>query len=225
MQELKNKLIVALDVNTLEKAKHFVNILYPTVKTFKVGNQLFTASGPEVVKWIQRKGAKVFLDLKFCDIPNTVAKAVESSKKLGVHMLTVHTLGGRQMLRAAVEVAKGGPLIIGVTLLTSLDRKSLKEFGIRRLVIAEVIALAKMAKEEGLDGIVCSPQEIKYIHRRPGREFIIVTPGIRPKGYPLDDQFRTASAQKAIEAGADFIVMGRPILEAKDPLKVVEELF
>jgi len=219
------QLILALDVDTLEKAERLVDLLYPIVKIFKVGSQLFTAYGPEAVRMIQKKGAKVFLDLKFCDIPNTVAKAVESARGLGVNMLTVHTFGAsRQMLRATVKAAKGSPLILGVTLLTSLDREILREFGIRRLFTNEVIALARMAKEEGLDGVVCSPREIQYIRKMFPEEFIIVAAGIRPKGYPSDDQSRVATAQEAIKAGADFIVVGRPVLEARDPLKAIRQL-
>ncbi|MCM8780575.1 MAG: orotidine-5'-phosphate decarboxylase [Candidatus Omnitrophica bacterium] len=227
MPDLKDKIIVALDVDSLREARYFVDKLYPQVKIFKVGSQLFTACGPAAVKMVQRKGAKVFLDLKFCDIPNTVSKAVESAKDLGVYMLTVHTFGAsRQALRAAVEAAKGvnSPIIIGVTLLTSLDKKTLNKLGVNRLITTEVLVLAQIAKEEGLDGIVCSPREIQYIRRRFGKEFIIVSPGIRPKGARRDDQKRFTTANEAISAGADFIVVGRPILEAKDPLKAVEEL-
>lgn len=230
MPDLRDRLIVALDVDTLERTRHFVNILYPTVKVFKIGSQLFTACGPEAVRMVCERGARVFLDLKFCDIPNTVAKAVESAKGLGVYMLTVHIFGAsREMLSAAVKAARrgSGPKVLGVTLLTSLDKNILREFGIGRLFTNEIIALAKIAKEEGLDGIICSSREIKYIRRRErifGKNFIIVTPGIRPKGYPADDQSRVATAQEALQAGADFIVVGRPILTAKDPLKAIEEL-
>lgn len=226
MQEIKDRLIVALDVDSLEKAKNLVNTLFPLVKIFKVGSQLFTAYGLEVVRMINKKSAKVFLDLKFCDIPNTVGKAVESARALGVYMLTVHTFGGREMLRAAVAAAKGqgGPLVIGITLLTSLNKKVLKEFGIRRLLPNEVIALAKIAKEEGLNGIVCSPREIEYIRRRFGGEFIIVTPGVRSKGSSLDEHKRVMTPAEAISRGADYIVIGRPILKADDPLKVTKDI-
>lgn len=228
MQGIKDKLIVALDVDTLEKAGHFVDILYPTVKIFKVGSQLFTAAGPEAVRMINQKGAKVFLDLKFCDIPHTVAKAVESAQGLGVYMLSVHTFGAsREMLSQAVKATQGegSPLIIGVTLLTSLDKKMLKEFGVMRRSLAnEVMALAKLAKEEGLNGVVCAPKEIACIRRNLGEKFIIVTPGVRPKGASLDGHKRAMTPAQAISQGADYIVVGRPILEAKDPLKAVKEI-
>lgn len=221
------QLIVALDVDTLDKAKKFVNDLFPLVKIFKVGSQLFTACGPEAVRMIKEKGAKVFLDLKFCDIPNTVAKAVESARDLGVYMLTVHTFGAsRQMLKAAVAAAKGGggPLVMGVTLLTSLDRKVLKELGITRSLTNEVIALAKLAKDAGLNGVVCSPREIVYIRRRFKEEFIIVTPGVRPKGLSSDEHRRVMTPAEAIRQEADYIVVGRPIIESKDPHKATEEI-
>lgn len=227
MPEIEDKLILALDVESVNKAKKFIDILFPVVKIFKVGNQLFTACGPEAVNMINKKGAKAFLDLKFCDIPNTVAKAVESARSLSVYMLTIHIFGAsRQMLRAAVAAAKGqnSPLIIGVTLLTSLDKRNLSEFGIKRLLTNEVIALAKLAKEEGLDGIVCSPQEIECIRRRFGKEFIIVTPGVRPKCSSLNDHKRIMTPAEAIGRGADYIVVGRPILEAKDPLKMTKDI-
>lgn len=225
----KTKLIVALDVDTLKEAERLVGILYPTVNIFKVGSQLFTTIGPEVVKMIAKKGARVFLDLKFHDIPNTVAKAVESARALGIYILTVHTLGGRQMLKEAAAAArdKQTPLIIGVTLLTSMDKKVVNELGIKRSLTDEVIALAKIAKQEGLQGIVCSAQEIEYIRRERGifgEDFIIVTPGIRPKGYPSSDQSRVATPREAARAGADYIVVGRPIIKAEDPLGVAQDI-
>lgn len=234
MQEIKDKLIVALDVETLEKAESLVNKLFPLVTIFKVGSQLFTTCGPEIIHIINKRGGKVFLDLKFCDIPNTVAKAVEAAKDLDVYMLTVHTFGAsREMLRAAVAAAKGKnrPLIIGVTLLTSLDKNILSEFGIRRLLTNEVITLATMAKEEGLDGIVCSPQEIQYIRRRKsifGEKFIIVTPGVRPKSYSLHEHRRVTTPLEAIKKGADYVVIGRPVVESNNPYgatkRILEEI-
>lgn len=230
MLELKDRLIVALDAETLVKAESLVNRLFPLVKIFKVGSQLFTACGPEIIRFINKRGGKVFLDLKFCDIPNTVIKAIEAAKDLGVYMLTVHTFGAsREMLRAAVAAAKGEnkPFIIGVTLLTSLDKNILSEFGIRRLLTNEVIALAKMAKEEGLDGIVCSPQEIQYIRRRKnifGEKFIIVTPGVRPKSYSLHEHQRVMTPSEAIKKGADYVVIGRPIIESNNPHEAAKKI-
>jgi len=236
------ELIVALDVDTLEKAKHFVGILYPTVKLFKVGSQLFTAYGPEAVKMVVKEGAKVFLDLKFHDIPHTVSSTVASGTSLScepvfvstissnieedvrqntqpaVFMMTVHTMGGEEMLKAAVSGATEKaaelkiikPFIVGVTRLTS-DENS-------KNTLQAVLEAAKLAKNSGLDGVVCSVNEAAAVRSECGKDFIIVTPGIRPRGYNKDDQARVATEQEAIEAGADFLVVGRPILDAKDPV-------
>lgn len=247
MPDISDKLIVALDVDTLEKAKHFVDILYPTVKFFKVGSQLFTAYGPEAVKMIMKKGAHVFLDLKFHDIPNTVSHGVASgtglntelifigqtsgeaaqikeSTSLGVFMMTVHTMGGLDMLRAAAKAAAekardlkiAKPFVVGVTRLTSDEEKEDTK--------DEVLKAARLAKDAGLDGVVCSAHEASEVRKEFGKDFIIVTPSIRPKGYRRDDQKRSASAEEALKAGADFLVVGRPVLEAQDPLKAVKEL-
>ena len=240
MQEIKNKLIVALDVDNLVKAEHFVNILYPTVKLFKVGSQLFTACGAEAVIMVGKKGAKVCLDLKFHDIPNTVFASICSSTALGiatvpaeknlemfesgyVFMITVHTQGGLEMMKAAVKGAEETskelnikkPYVVGVTVLTSNEGEDVANLVLER---------AKFAQETGLDGIVCSAHEAAVVRKACGKDFIIVTPGIRPKGAKTDDQKRVATAVEAIAAGADFIVVGRPILEAEDPLKAVKEL-
>lgn len=231
MQEIKDKLIVALDVNTLDEAERLVDKLYPEgIKMFKVGSQLFTAYGPEAVKMVGKKGAKVFLDLKFHDIARTVFSAVTSGTGIScelvfpVFMMTVHTEGGINMLKAAVKGATEKakelniekPLIVGVTVLTSESGgKYVKEIVLER---------AGKAKDAGLDGVVCAVHEAPIIRKEFGKDFLIVTPGIRPKNYKADDQSRVATAQEAIEAGADFIVVGRPILEAKDPLKAIKEL-
>lgn len=242
MQDLKDKLIVALDVSSKDDAEKFVNMLYPTVKMFKVGNQLFTACGPEVVKMIGKKGARVFLDLKFYDIPRTVyastssataaflTLATESSTAVEkvsetipspVFMMTVHIEGDEEMLREAVkgatekanELGTKRPYIVGVTVLTSKN------------VSADIVLeRARLAKKAGLDGVVCSVHEAQKIRSEFGKNFLIVTPGIRQKGSKSDDQARIATAQEAIDAGADFIVVGRPILEAKDPLAAVKNL-
>ena len=246
MLELKNKLIVALDVDTLDEASRFVNILYPKVKMFKVGSQLFTACGPAVVEMIGKRQAKVFLDLKWHDIPNTVflssstgtstgtnlsfqtVSAKESSFGVGmsfpVFMMTVHTQGGKSMLGAAVkgatekakELKIKRPFIVGVTTLTSQSDEG--------DIQAQVLDAARLARDAGLDGVVCAVGEAAMIRKEFGKDFIIVTPGIRPKGYPSDDQSRVATAEAAIKAGADYIVVGRPILKAKDPLKAIEDL-
>lgn len=234
------ELIVALDVETLGKAKHLVEILYPTVKLFKVGSQLFTACGPEVVRMVGEKGGKVFLDLKFHDIPNTVFASVCSSTALGmetvpaeknleifesgyVFMITVHTQGGLDIMKAAAmgaeetskELNIKKPYIVGVTVLTSEEHEDTAKIVLER---------AELAQQAGLDGIVCSVHEAAAVREACGKDFIIVTPGIRPKGAEKNDQKRVATPQEAAEAGADFIVVGRPILEATDPLRPAEAI-
>ena len=211
---MKDRLIVALDVDSLEQAESLVDLLYPVVNFFKVGSQLFTACGPEIVGVIQQKGARVFLDLKFHDIPNTVKKSVEIAAKLKVDMLTVHLIGGREMLEAAVAIPQR-PKIVGVTVLTS---KSTED------AAGKVLDLAKLAKQSGLDGVVCSVHEAKRVRSECGDNFLIVTPGVRPKDYPSDDQSRVATPKQAIEAGADFIVVGRPIIQAEDPKEVANKI-
>jgi orotidine-5'-phosphate decarboxylase len=224
MQDLKNKLIVALDVDTLEKAKDLVEKLKNEVKCFKIGSQLFTACGPEAVRMVGEKGAKVFLDLKFHDIPNTVFLAVSSGTSAPVVMMTVHTKGGREMLEAALRGAEKKaqelkiprPFIVGVTRLTSDEDQG--------NIQAEVLQAARMAKDAGLDGVVCAVSEAAAVRKEFGGGFIIVTPGIRAKNKKTDDQKRTATAAEAIAAGAHFIVVGRPIVEADNPLQALKEL-
>jgi orotidine-5'-phosphate decarboxylase len=224
MQNISNKLIVALDVNTCGEAKRFVDRLFPKVKIFKLGPVLFTADGPKVAELIRKKGAEIFLDLKYHDIPNTVANAVRQAVRLKVKMLTLHISGGQEMLRFAAEAAKEEsfklktkkPLLLGITVLTS-DKESANTQKI-------VLERAGLAKRAGLDGIVCSVREAAAVRRACGRDFVIVTPGIRPKGKDVNDQKRVASAKDAISAGANYIVVGRPILEAKDPLEAAKNI-
>jgi orotidine-5'-phosphate decarboxylase len=225
MPELTDKLIVALDCYTLSEAESIVKRLYPTVKMFKVGSQLFTSCGQEALKFIYQKGAKVFLDLKFLDIPNTVFSAVASGTGLSaVFMMTVHTTGGSEMLKAAVagatkrasELKIVRPLIIGVTSLTS-EKESVA-------TLETVLLRARLARDAGLDGVVCSVNEAAKVRETLGRDFKIITPGIRPRGYKNDDQARVATAQEALKAGSDYLVVGRPILQADDPLKAVKDL-
>ena len=214
------KLIVALDVDSFAKAKKLIDALCPVVKIFKVGSQLFMLAGPASVEYIKKKKADVFLDLKFYDIPNTVANAVRSVVSLEVKMLTLHVSGGSEMLRAAVKAATEEssrlrvkrPLLIGVTVLTSKDAAS-----------DDVLALAREAIDCGLDGVVCSVREAELLRQNIKKEFIIVTPGIRSDGSAKDDQKRTATASEAKAAGSDFIVVGRPIVEATDPFKAANE--
>lgn len=227
------KLIVALDVRSLSEAEGLINRLIPTVKIFKVGLGLFTLYGPEVVRLVQRKGGKVFLDLKFHDIPNTVGYSVRSAARLGVYMVNLHTLGGMEMMRQAVCAAKDEakrskldkPKILGVTILTSLSEGEIKEIGVERKLDEEVLHLAIMAKQAKLDGVVASPKEVSLIRKRLGRDFIIVTPGIRPNwAKSKGDQKRIMTPKEAIKAGADYIVVGRPIIEAKDPLGAAKRI-
>jgi len=221
----RNKIILALDVDNRKEAMRWVNLLYPKVSVFKVGLKLYTACGPEIITAIRKKGAQVFLDLKFNVIPNTMAGAVKEALKYRVGMLTVHALAGPEALKAIAAVASGSRTkILGVTLLTSICGHFLKGLGIMRSVSDEVLYLAKMAKRCGLDGIVSSAQEAKMVRSSLGKNFIIVTPGIRPGKFSSGDQKRVTTPQEAIKAGADFLVIGRPVLEARDPVAVLKEL-
>jgi len=224
MQNISNKLIVALDVTINKEAKLFVDRLFPKVNIFKIGPVLFTADGPKAVELIRKKGAEVFLDLKYHDIPNTVANAVRQAVRLKVKMLTLHISGGQEMLKKAAQAAKEEsaklkikkPILLGITVLTS-DKESANTKKI-------VLERAGLAKRAGLDGIVCSVREAAAVRKACGRNFVIVTPGIRLKGAAAGDQKRVATAKDAIAAGANYIVVGRPILEAKDPLEAARNI-
>jgi orotidine-5'-phosphate decarboxylase len=202
---MKSKLIVALDVESYDQATALVRDLAGVVDVFKVGSQLFTRTGPKIVEFINDAGKRVFLDLKFHDIPNTVAKAVESVAALKVFMLTVHASGGPEMLKAAVGVPSH-PVILGVTVLTSIAGN----------VGADVLRYARLAKECGLNGVIASPHEIKMLRAELGQDFLIVTPGIRPAWVEAGDQKRVMTPAEAVAAGANYIVVGRPILAAQD---------
>jgi orotidine-5'-phosphate decarboxylase len=194
---------------------------------FKVGLQIFTAEGPSLVRDIISAGGKVFLDLKFHDIPNTVRSAAREAARLGVSMMTIHTSGGRAMMRSVMEEfqkLETRPIVVGVTVLTSLDDATLRDTGVDSGMQDQVIRLAKLAEASGLDGIVCSPQEIQNIRRAAGPAFKIVTPGVRMPGQSADDQSRTATPREAIAAGADFIVVGRPVTAAPDPRVALQSL-
>lgn len=215
---MKNKLIVALDVDNVERAKRLVFKLSPYVNTFKVGSQLFTLAGPEIIKYIQKKKRRVFLDLKFFDIPNTVEKAVISASRHKACMLTIHTTGGYEMMRKAALSVKDRtrrPLIIGVTVLTSMAVKDAEK---------EVVRLAKEAKRAGLDGVVCSPKETRAVKEACGKNFLVVNPGVRPLWASQDDQKRTTTPREAIDNGADFIVVGRPITKVKDQASAARKI-
>lgn len=222
----KDKLIVALDVDTEEKALDAVKKLKGSVKFFKVGFELFSSCGPSIVEKIRKAGCEVFLDLKFHDIPNTVAKAAAAVTSLGVYMFNCHALGGHEMMKAAALAAEetaarlkiARPRVIAVTILTSMDENALKKIGINDNINAQVIRLANLAKEAGLDGVVASPMEAKAIRQALGEYFLIVTPGIRPADSTAQDQKRIATPGDSISSGADFIVVGRPIMDAKDPV-------
>ncbi|HXE90973.1 MAG TPA: orotidine-5'-phosphate decarboxylase [Terriglobales bacterium] len=213
------RLIVALDVATASEAKRLVQAIGPG-PGYKIGKQLFVAEGPGLVRELTGSGRRVFLDLKFHDIPNTVAGAVRSAAELGVSMLTVHACGGRRMLEAAVEAAgKAGspPLVLAVTVLTSLGEADLGEIGVPVGLTEQVIRLARLAQQAGCGGVVASPRETAELRRELGAEMVLVTPGVRPAGSASGDQARTATPGEAIRAGADYIVVGRPITGAPDP--------
>ena len=225
---MRERLWVALDVETLKEADSLLDRLGGGGSRLigaKIGSQLFTAAGPAGVETAIKRGFPVFLDLKYHDIPNTVAGAVREATRMGVAMLNVHASGGAAMMRAAVEAATAAakdfgvsrPLCLGVTVLTSLDRKGLEELGVTGNVEAHVLRLAERAREAGLDGCVASPQEIGLLRRALGPRWAIVTPGIRPGDGARGDQVRTATAAAAMAAGADAIVVGRPITAAPDP--------
>jgi orotidine-5'-phosphate decarboxylase len=230
----KERLIFALDVSSLEEVKKWARLLKGYVGIFKIGKELFTACGPKTIEVIHKAGGEVFLDLKFHDIPNTVAKAGVVAAGLGVKMFNVHTLGGLKMMEAVNEAVdktcKRGrrPIILGVTILTSMDENAIKQVGIQGPIRKRVLQLAELAKKAGLDGVVASPLEVKDMKKKLGKDFITVTPSIRLPGSKPDDQHRTMTPREAIKAGADYIVVGRPIREAKDPVeaarKILEEM-
>jgi len=227
-----DQLLVALDVDTVAEARALANRLRGAVGGFKVGSRLFTSEGPSFVEELASRGDRVFLDLKFHDIPNTVAGAVTAAARLGVWMVNVHASGGGAMMRAARESAdeeaarrsRPVPLVIAVTVLTSLDQPALGELGLDASIASHVERLAALAEAAGLDGVVASPQEIDIVRRRCGRGFAVVTPGIRGAGDALGDQSRTMSAAEALAAGASYLVVGRPIIAAADPRAAAERI-
>ena len=232
----RSSLIVALDFDSLSSAVKFAKQVADLVGMFKIGNQLFTAAGPASVKEISALGAGIFLDLKFHDIPNTVAGSVLSAAAMnGVQLVNVHALGGKAMLEAAVQAISAGvpmgadrPRLLAVTILTSMDQKAMKEVGISGAPKLRVVKLAQLAKSAGVDGVVASVQEARDIRKACGRDFLIVTPGVRPKEHASavgqDDQARKATPTEAIRAGADFVVVGRPILAAADPRAAAQSI-
>jgi len=227
---MQNPLLAALDVSDAETAMRLVEQLAPVVGGFKVGSQLFASAGPEVVRKIRATGAPVFLDLKFHDIPNTVAKAVAAAVRLDVQMLTIHTSGGLDMMRAAEEAAvktalqtgRNAPLVLGVTVLTSMDTDNLREIGADTDVPRQVGRLAQLALKAGLRGLVCSPLEIAALRRILPAGLKLVIPGIRAGNEEADDQKRTLSPREAIAAGANWLVVGRPIYASENPRAAAE---
>ena len=225
MAEKRNPIIVALDVPAADAALKLAGQLAPVCGGFKIGSELFTAAGPDIVKKVRATGAFVFLDLKFHDIPNTVAKAVASAVQLDVQMLTVHASGGFKMLKAAEESAQEAawrlgrtpPLVLGVTVLTSLDAGALREIGMDVNVEYQVRRLANVAVNAGLRGLVCSPQEVAKLKQFLPANMQLVTPGIRAGTEKADDQKRTLTPREAIQAGANWLVIGRPIYAAENP--------
>jgi orotidine-5'-phosphate decarboxylase len=225
MDDVQRRLIFALDVDSFAEARDWVGRLQGQVGAFKVGKQLFTRCGPDVVKMVRDHGAEVFLDLKYHDIPNTVAMAGVEALRLGVWMFNVHALGGPEMMaRLAAEVDRvcprgtpGRPLLIAVTILTSSTDATLRAIGIDRPVTEMVPHLARLAQEAGLDGVVASPREVGLIRQACGRDFAVITPGVRPADAAQDDQQRVMTPGEALRAGADYLVIGRPISAAADP--------
>ena len=218
------RVIVALDYPDADSALAFAARVAPTHCRLKVGMELFTAAGPAVVSNLVSRGFDVFLDLKFHDIPTTVARACAQAAELGVWMLNVHALGGKKMLlaaREAVERSKHRPFLIGVTLLTSHGESDLADIGWEPGAAGHVARLATIAHACGLDGVVCSPQETPDLRRRFGRDFLLVTPGVRPVGAAMDDQNRTRTPAEAVADGSDYLVIGRPITRASDPVSAL----
>ena len=224
MTNVADKIIVALDVPTKEKALALVEQLQSEISFFKIGLQLYTAEGPEIVRAVLASGAKVWLDLKLYDIPNTVARAVESANTLGVQMLTIHLSGGREMIRAATAARANNMLLLGVTVLTSSTEQTLHEIGITNTVQNQVIRLAKLGAEAGIDGVVASPHEIKLLRGEFGDRIKIAVQGIRPTWAEPGDQKRFMTPLEAIEAGAHYIGIGRPITGHRQPREAVAKI-
>jgi orotidine-5'-phosphate decarboxylase len=228
--EARSKIIFALDVDSFDAAKQWVSLLSGRVGMFKVGKQLFTAYGPDIVRMIKDSGGDIFLDLKYHDIPNTVASASVEAARLGVKLLNVHALGGYEMMSRTVErlhkefSGKDRPKTLAVTILTSSTEETLREVGIELPVAEMVVKLANLARNAGIDGVVASPLEVPLIREACGRDFLVVTPGVRPAFASTDDQKRVMTPAEAVKAGSDYLVIGRPISAAPDPLTAIEAI-
>ena len=222
-----SKIIVALDYPTMASAISLANQLDPDRCKLKIGKELFTCSGPQIVENLTAKGFDIFLDLKYHDIPNTVAKACRVAADLGVWMVNVHTLGGQDMMVAAREAISDKPqrpLLIGVTLLTSMNKETFQQIGLVGTLESTVIKLANLAQKSGLDGVVCSPLETKLLRTRHTENFQLVTPGIRPTDSESNDQHRTMTPIQAVDAGSNYLVIGRPITNATNPMQALEAI-
>jgi orotidine-5'-phosphate decarboxylase len=224
MTKTANEIIVALDVATKQKALELVKQMRDQISFFKIGLQLYTAEGPEIVRAVLSEGAKVWLDLKLYDIPNTVARAVESAGHLGVHMLTIHLSGGSEMVRAATAARANNIVLLGVTVLTSATEQTLREIGVAGKVDDQVLRLARLGVEAGIDGVVASPHEIKKLRTEFGDKIKIAVQGIRPSWAEPGDQKRFMTPREALEAGADYIGIGRPITAHRRPGEAVEKI-
>ena len=232
MEEPRDALVFALDVDNLAQATQLADRMEGLLRWTKVGSRLFSSAGPAVVEMLRSRGYRVFLDLKFHDIPDQVRGACQEAGRLGASMLTVHCSGGAAMLSAAVEGAATGaaaageepPRIMGVTVLTSLDGGTLRSVGVYSTPAQQVVTLAAVAHTAGVGGVVCSPREVAELRCRHPRPFVLLTPGIRPAGASLDDQARTATPAAAVAQGADYLVVGRPIRTADDPRAAIETI-
>ncbi|MBI5625996.1 MAG: orotidine-5'-phosphate decarboxylase [Nitrosomonadales bacterium] len=221
------KIIIALDYPSAAPAHALAERLQPSLCRLKVGKELFTASGPALLEQLMRRGFEVFLDLKFHDIPNTAAQACKAAASLGVWMVNVHALGGRKMLEASREAIAGStrkPKLIAVTLLTSMAQEDLSDIGINVTPAEMVLRLATLARDSGLDGVVCSAQEAALLRKHCGNAFCLVTPGIRPEHASLNDQSRVMTPQAALQAGSSYLVIGRPVTQAADPLQALLDI-
>ena len=227
MNRTEPRTIVALDFADRNTALAFVDRLDPALCRLKVGFELFVVAGPAFVEALHERGFSVFLDLKFHDIPNTVAAACRAAARLGVWMLNVHASGGARMMQAAREALEGEPsrpLLIGVTVLTSMDERDLQGLGIERSPAEQALFLAGLARENGLDGVVCSAQEAAAMRKALGPDFLLVTPGIRPVGSEAGDQRRIVTPEQAFRHGSDYLVVGRPVTRAEDPVSVLRAI-
>lgn len=232
IENLTARVIIALDVNSLEQARDLVINFRPYFQIFKVGPQLFIPYGIRAIEVVKEQGGDVFLDLKFYDIPETVAKACEAATSHQVSLITLHALGGKEMIKRAVEQTRSAaerlnfkrPLLLGVTVLTSLNQTELKEMGINLPLKEAVTLLAWLSKLAGTDGVIASAQEIGGVKERCGKDFLVITPGIRPAFVPAHDQKRITTPKEAFQRGADYIIIGRPLIQANDPMEAAKRL-